>query len=322
MRLSTRVCTMSDESAAGANTQVSNGTVVGQLREGGEGEPESLLKDALRDLRANPVFLVAAAVVVAMTLMAFFPGLFAGWFGHGNPNLCSLSQSGVGPSPGHPFGFTIEGCDYYASVIYGAGPPIEIGLLVTVGDVVLAVILGGLSGYVRGVVDSVVSRLSDVFFGFPFILGALIVLSVIPVRNVFSVALVLVVFGWPTMTRLMRASVFTQSSAEYVLAARALGASNVRILRKHIVPNAIAPVVVYATLAIGGVMVAESTLDFLGVGLQAPAISWGLELGVAQSYLQQYPYLVIFPATFLCVTVLAFILVGDALRDAFDPRLK
>lgn len=282
----------------------------------------TLLTDAWRELRSNVVFLGAATVVVVMIVVALFPGLFSGWFGHGNPTSCNLSQSGIGPVPGHPFGFDIEGCDYYANVIYGAGPPIEIGLLVTIGDVLLALILGSLSGYVRGFTDTLVSRLSDVFFGFPFILGALIVLSVIPVRNIFSVALVLVVFGWPTMTRLMRASVLGQSTAEYVVAARSLGASNYRILRKHILPNAIAPVVVFATLAIGGIMVAESTLDFLGVGLQAPAISWGLELGSAENYLQQYPYLVVFPAVFLCVTVLAFILVGDALRDAFDPKLK
>jgi oligopeptide transport system permease protein len=183
-------------------------------------------------------------------------------------------------------------------------------------------VLGSTMGYVGGLVDTLLGRTADIFFGFPFILGAIIILTVVPERNVLTVSLVLVIFGWPTMTRLMRSTVLGERSKDYVLAARALGASNFRILRKHILPNALAPVVIYATLTTGGVMVAEATLTFLGVGLQAPAISWGLELAAAQNDIQLYPHLLVFPGLFLSVTVLSFVTLGDTLRDALDPRLR
>ena len=172
-----------------------------------------------------------------------------------------------------------------------------------------------------GIVDTVLGRLADVFFGFPFILGALIILTVIPERNVLTVSLVLIVFGWPVMTRLMRSTVLGERNKDYVLAARSLGASNMRILRKHILPNALAPVIVYATLTIGGIMVAEATLTFLGVGLQAPAISWGLELASAQTEIQQYPHLLVFPGLFLSLTVLSFVILGDNAQRRARPEV-
>jgi oligopeptide transport system permease protein len=147
-------------------------------------------------------------------------------------------------------------------------------------------------------------------------------LTVISERTVLTVSAVLIVFSWPAMTRLMRATVLGQAHRDYVLAARGLGLSHRRILGRHILPNALAPVIAYATIAAGGVMVAEATLTFLGVGLQAPAISWGLELAAAQHQFRAYPHLLIFPGLFLSVTVLAFVTLGDVLRDALDPQLR
>ncbi len=137
-----------------------------------------------------------------------------------------------------------------------------------------------------------------------------------------KVSLVLVIFGWPVLARLMRSTVLDQARRVYVSAARSLGASNLRIVRRHILPNALATVIVYATITVGAVMVAEATLTFLGVGLQPPAISWGLELAAAQHQFLQYPHLLLFPGLFLGVTVLGFITLGDTLRDALDPRLR
>jgi oligopeptide transport system permease protein len=282
----------------------------------------SFLADAWAELVHNPLFLVSAGIVVLVLAIVVLPGPFAGLFGHGNPHNCNLLDSNQGPRAGHPFGFDVQGCDLYANVIYGARPTVSIGLLVTGSSLLVAIVLGSAAGYVGGLVDTVLGRTSDIFFGFPFILGAIIILTVISERNVLTVSLVLVIFGWPTMTRLMRSTVLGERSKDYVLAARALGASNFRILRKHILPNALAPVVIYATLTTGGIMVAEATLTFLGVGLQAPAISWGLELASAQDNLQQYPHLLIFPGLFLSVTVLSFVTLGDTLRDALDPRLR
>ena len=282
----------------------------------------SFLADAWSELAHNPLFMVAGTIVVLILAIVIVPAPFAGLFGHGNPHACNLINSNEGPRAGHPFGFDVQGCDLYANVIYGARPTVTIGLLVTGTSLVIAIVLGSSAAYMGGIVDTVLGRLADVFFGFPFILGALIILTVIPERNVLTVSLVLIIFGWPVMTRLMRSTVLGETNKDYVVAARSLGASNMRILRKHILPNALAPVIVYATLTTGGVMVAEATLTFLGVGLQAPAISWGLELASAQTEIQQYPHLLIFPGLFLSLTVLSFVILGDSLRDALDPRLR
>lgn len=287
-----------------------------------EVESATLLTDAWHDLRRNPVFLVAGFVVVVMILLAAFPGLFAGWFGHGDPRVCQLSHSGDGSSAGHPFGFDMQGCDIYANVIYGARASVSIGVLVTAMSFVLALTLGSLAGFYGRIIDTLLSRLTDIFFGFPFILGALVVLTSFDTRSIWTVSLVLALFGWPTMTRLMRSTVLSVKQMDYVTAARGLGASDWRIIRKHIVPNAIAPVIVIATITIGTVIVAEASLTFLGVGLQAPSISWGLQLANAQNNFQTRPHLLVYPSIFLSVTVLSFILLGDVIRDALDPRLR
>jgi oligopeptide transport system permease protein len=285
-------------------------------------ESATLLADAWHDLRRNPVFLIAGFIVVLMIALAAFPGLFAGWFGHGNPRVCPLGRSGDGSSAGHPFGFDMQGCDVYANVIYGARASVSVGVLVTAMSLVLALTLGSLAGYYGRIIDTLLSRLTDIFFGFPFILGALVVLTSFNTRNVWTVSLVLALFGWPTMTRLMRSTVLSVKQMDYVTAARGLGANDWRIIRKHIMPNAIAPVIVIATITVGTVIVAEASLTFLGVGLQAPSISWGLQLANAQNNFQTRPHLLVYPSIFLSVTVLSFILLGDVIRDALDPRLR
>lgn len=286
--------------------------------------PESagLLHDAWRDLKRNPVFVVSALVVLLMLAIAVFPQLFAGLFGHGDPRACDLSWSSHPPMTSHPFGFDVQGCDLYANVIYGARASISVGLLVTASSLTIGVVVGSMAAFYGGIADTLISRLTDVFLGFPFILGALVLLATIPVRNVLTVSLMLALFSWPPLARLMRSTVLSIKDADYVVAARTMGASDVRLLVKHVVPNAIAPVMVIATLGIGGIIVSEAALTFLGVGLQAPAISWGLQLSTAQTYFQRAPHLLVFPSLFLSVTVLAFILLGDAVRDALDPRLR
>jgi len=284
--------------------------------------PASLAGDALRDLRRSPVFLLACAVIVGMVALAVAPALFAGLFGHGDPRACDLSQSNLGSTSGHPFGFDQQGCDLYANVIYGARPSIVIGVATTAGAALVALVLGTLAGYYGGRLDTLIARLTDVFFGLPFLVGAIVILNTFAERTLWTVTLALVALGWMTMTRLVRSSVLAVREQDYVIAARALGASDLRIMRRHVLPNAVAPLIVLATLTVGYVIAAEATLTFLGVGLQLPSISWGLLLSEAQTSFEDHPHLLIFPGAFLSATVLSFIVLGDAVRDALDPRLR
>lgn len=281
-----------------------------------------LARDAWGGLARKPAFIATSVAIVVMLVMAIWPGLFAGWFGHGDPRACDLVRSGDGPTSGHPFGFDKQGCDVYANVIYGARASISVGVLVTGIGLSIAVVLGSVAGYFGRLLDAVISRFTDIFFGFPFILGALVVLTSVPDRNVWTVSAVLALFGWPTLTRVMRSSVLAVRERDYVKAGRALGGGPVHLLRRHILPNSFAPVLVIATINLGGVIVAEAALTFLGIGLQAPAISWGLQLSQAQADFTVSPHLLIFPSIFLSLTVLSFILIGDLVRDAFDPRLN
>lgn len=280
----------------------------------------SLFRDAIAQLSRRPTFWLSGGFILLMIIVAIAPQAFAGWFGHGDPRDCNLTYSSLGPRSGHPFGFDKQGCDIYANVIYGARDSMTIGLLVTALSIIIAIVLGSLSGFYMGAIDAVVSRVADIFFGFPFILGALVLLTSLREHNVWTVSFALALFIWPTLTRLMRASVLSAKQMDYVLSARSLGASDWRLIRKHLLPNAIAPVIVISALTVGGVIAAESTLTFLGVGLQEPAISWGLQLSNAQSDFQTHPHLLIYPGLFLVATVLSFIVLGDALQDVLDPR--
>ena len=279
----------------------------------------SVWRDAWRYLRTNPLFLIGLAIMLVIIAMALFPALFARGI---NPTDCDLSLSRQTPSAAHWFGMDLQGCDYYANVIYGARNSVMIGLLSVIGVLIIGVLVGALAGYFGGWADSVLARITDVFFGIPLFLGALILLTVTANRSVWTVSLALVVFGWMTAMRLVRSSVVSIRESDYVLAAQALGASSGRILVRHILPNAVAPVFVYATIAVGTFISAEAALTYLGIGLQAPEISWGLQINVAQSLIGSSPHLLLFPALFLLMTVLGFILLGDALREALDPKRR
>jgi oligopeptide transport system permease protein len=285
---------------------------------GGASVEASLWGDAWRQLRRKPMFVISALLIMLFMTMAAFPGLFTDV----SPHACSLSRSLERPSADAWFGYDVQGCDYYARTIYGARASIVVGVTVTAIATLVAVVLGSLAGYYRGWLDAVIARITDVVFALPTLLGGIVILSVLPSRGIPQVTLVISLLGWPTMLRLMRSTVLSVSQVEYVQSARALGAGDLRIIARHVLPNAITPVMVYATIYVGIIIVAEATLTFLGVGLQLPAISWGLAISSAQSRLLQAPHLLFFPGLFLSVTVFAFILMGDALRDALDPKLR
>ena len=279
----------------------------------------SLWGDAWRDLRRRPLFVIPAIMVVILIVMAVFPELLARG---ADPRDCRLEDSLMRPSAEHWFGTDLQGCDYYARTIYGARASITIGIFVTVSATLIAIIGGAAAGYYAGAVDSVIARLTDIWFVIPTILGGIVILSIVDEKGILQVSLVLIVLGWPTMLRLVRSSVIAAKSNDYVDAARAMGASTWRIITRHLLPNSLAPVIVYATILVGVVIAAEAALSFLNVGLQLPAISWGLMISIAQQRIITAPHLLLFPGLVLSITVFSFILMGDALRDSLDPKLR
>jgi ABC-type dipeptide/oligopeptide/nickel transport system permease subunit len=287
----------------------------------------SLWSDAWIALKRNPLFWIGTVLGVFFVLMAIFPQLFARG---ADPRDCDLANSKQLPSATHWFGFDQQGCDYLANVAYGARSSLIIGVLAVLVVLLLGVVVGAIAGFYGGLTDGFLSRVVDIFYALPLILGALVLLRVgpstdLPIissRGPGAVALALAAFGWMTAMRLVRSQVIAVKSSDYVAAARAMGASNRRILLRHILPNAVAPVLVYATITVGVLIAAEATLTFLGVGLQRPAISWGLQIDAGQSLLRSAPHLVLFPSIILTLTVMAFIMLGDAMRDALDPRQR
>ncbi|WP_079131702.1 ABC transporter permease [Streptomyces nanshensis] len=302
-------------SAPGPGTEPGTGPGPGPA-----GRSRSLWSDAWYDLRRNPVFIVSALLILFLVLISVWPGMIAGR----NPLSCSLDKSLDPAAPGHWFGFDTQGCDVYTRVVYGARTSVTVGVCATLGVAAAGSVLGGLAGFFGGWWDALISRLTDVFFGIPIMLGGLVFLSMTGSRSVWTVVAFIVLLGWPQIARIARGAVIAAKQNDYVLAARALGAGNVRMLVRHILPNAIAPVIVTATIALGTYIALEATLSYLGVGLQPPTVSWGADISDASQGMQfrNAPHILLYPAAALSLTVLAFIMLGDAVRDALDPKLR
>ncbi|WP_329022982.1 ABC transporter permease [Streptomyces sp. NBC_00690] len=290
----------------------------GPLGTGPTGKPRSLWSDAWRDLRRNPVFILSGLFIIFLVIISIWPSLIAS----GNPLQCDLAKAQEGSQPGYPFGFNGQGCDVYTRVVYGARTSVTVGVCATLGVALLGSVLGGLAGFFGGGWDGILSRLTDIFFGIPVILGGLVLLSVVSSTTVWPVVGFMVLLGWPQISRIARGSVITAKQNDYVQAARALGASNSRLLLRHIAPNAVAPVIVVATIALGTFISLEATLSYLGAGLKPPTVSWGIDISSASPYIRNAPHMLLWPAGALAITVLAFIMLGDAVRDALDPKLR
>ncbi|MFC9943776.1 ABC transporter permease [Streptomyces pratensis] len=288
------------------------------------GKPRSLWSDAWHDLRRSPLFVVSAVLIFFLLVMAIFPGLFTG----ADPRYADLANHYLQkPKWGNFFqedwfGYDIQGRSIYARVVYGARASIMVAVVVTALVTILGTVVGMLAGYFGGWIDTLLSRVTDIFFGVPFILGAMVVLTSFEERKIWVVILALAFLGWTQIARVARGSVLTIKQADYVMAAKALGASTSRILLRHILPNAIAPVIVVATIALGGYISAEATLSFLGIGLAEPTVSWGVDISSGQEQLRNAAFVLIIPSVMVSITVLAFIMLGDAVRNALDPKLR
>ncbi|MFT4165410.1 MAG: ABC transporter permease [Microlunatus sp.] len=287
----------------------------------------SLLSDAWVELRHNPIFWVSAVLIVFFLTMAIFPQLFTST----DPTYADLARAREKPSSAAWFGMDSQGYDVYARTIYGARASIMVGLLSSIFVLVVGLIMGVIAGFASGWLDAVLSRLGEIFIAIPLLLGGILLLTVFPNKAgdpylliVGKIVFVISLLSWPRVMRIMRSSVLQVKPAEYVQAARALGATPWRVIRSHIIPNAMAPVIVVATIDLGAYISIEATLSFLGIGLQPPAISWGLAISQASGLgaVRNAPHMLIFPSIALSLTVLSFILLGDAVRDALDPKLR
>ncbi|WP_020387303.1 ABC transporter permease [Kribbella catacumbae] len=272
--------------------------------------------ELLRALLRKPQFVVCVLLVFAFFLMAAVPRIFTSV----DPRYCELGKSQHGREPGHPFGFDIQGCDYFANVIYGARPSVLVSVVASLGGFAIAAILGLLAGYFPGFVDNLISRTADVLFSLPGLIALIVVLNSVPNRSIWIIVGVILLTSWPLGMRLMRSTVFSVRNREFVLAARSIGVPPLRILRKHVFPNAMAPLLATTTLGVGGLVGLEAILTFLGVGLQPPSISWGSQFGVAASF-RNTPHLFIWPALFISTMTISFMIIGDSIRDALDPKL-
>jgi oligopeptide transport system permease protein len=271
-----------------------------------------------RGLRRRPKFLISAALIAFVVVVAVFPSLFTG----ADPGYANPDQSLLGPSAAHWFGTDLQGHDIYARTIYGARASITVGLGATLLVFVIGGTLGGLAGFYGGWIDAVVSRIADVFFGIPLLLAAIVLMQVMHHRTVWTVIAILALFGWPQIARIARGAVLAVRGSDYVLAAKALGLSRFGTLTRHVVPNAIGPVIAMSTIALGLFIVTEATLSYLGVGLPPSVVSWGGDINVDQIRLRAGSPILFYPAGALAMTVLAFMVMGDVLRDALDPASR
>jgi oligopeptide transport system permease protein len=320
---------MSDPTAAASGAAITETAgdyvIAAEHASGDPGKPRSLFSDAWHELRHRALFWVSAAIILLVLVMAAVPSLFTSV----DPTYGELGRRFQGPSASAWFGYDSQGYDIFARVIYGARATIVVGVLATAGVVLLGGTLGIIAGYYGGWVDALVSRVADIFFGIPFVLGAIVILTTLnsggspsPALIVAQVVASIAALSWPVSLRIMRSAAITAKQQDYVKAARALGASPRRVILRHLLPNCLAPVLVYATIALGAFIGVEATLSFLGVGLRQPVVSWGVMINSAKDYIRNAPHAMLFPAGFLTVTVLAFVMLGDAVRDALDPKLR
>ncbi len=291
----------------------------------GVGAPRSLTSEAFRELRHNWLFWASLALIVVFVLMAAVPHLFT----QTDPNRAILKLGNTPPSSDQWFGRDTQGYDVYARTIYGARASILVGVLATAATSFIGAFIGTLAAWYGGVTDAVVMRITDIFFAIPFLLGGILFMTTFPneVNSSFfavvgKVVLALSILGWPSIARLMRGSVLQVKPNDYITAARALGAGPWRIIRSHVIPNAMAPVIVVAMINLGAYISAEASLSFLGIGLVSPAISWGVAISDSLVWIRVAPWSLLFPSLFLSLAVLAFIMLGDAVRDAFDPKTR
>ncbi len=281
-------------------------------------------REAWRRLRKNKMAMAGLWVTIILILIAIFAPFIAPYSPYYSPVMeegkIELSMQGM--SWAHPFGTDKLGRDIFSRVIYGTRISLMVGLIAQGISLLIGIALGALAGYYGGWVDDIISYLINVFLAFPYLLFCIAILAVFKDPGVEKVFIAIGLISWPGLARIVRGQIMSLKEEEYVEAARSLGANDFRIIFKHLIPNCLAPIIVTITLGVAGAILAEAGLSFLGLGAQPPEPSWGLMLSTGKGYLRSHPRMMLFPGMAIMITVLAFNLFGDGLRDALDPKMK
>jgi ABC-type dipeptide/oligopeptide/nickel transport system permease subunit len=277
---------------------------------------------ALDRLRRNPAAVVSGSLIISMILAALLAPVLAPYSYDTVDRTAILS----GPSGRHVLGADHQGQDILSRLLFGAGVSLAVGLVVEALEVAIGLTLGLAAGYRGGRWDTALMRVTDAMFAFPDLLFAILLVGILRPSGAFAsfmtVFIALALVNWPGMARLVRGQAMAVRAKEFVEAARAAGVDDWGIVRRHIVPNILSPIVVAATVDIANVVLAEATLSFLGIGIQPPYPSWGRMIRDGLDYLRSAPMLVVYPSLALGTLVLSLNFMGDALRDALDPRLR
>lgn len=271
---------------------------------------------AWRRFRANRIAVGGLVVILLLALMAIFAPLLAPY----DPiDEIFRGMRGGSPTLAHPFGYDHLGRDLLSRVIFGTRVALLVGLLATGIAVTLGVVIGAVAGYLGSWEDTLISRVIDTLMAFP-IIALLVVLAAVLGPSLVTTVVVIGMTGWARFARVVRADIMSLKATDFVTAARAVGVRDWRIIWRHLLPNVMGPIIVLATLGIGGIIILESALSFLGLGIRPPNPSWGGTLSDGRAFILRYPHIAFFPGLMIVITVLAFNFLGDGLRDALDPR--
>jgi len=268
-------------------------------------------------VKRNPLALTGVIVIIILFILSFISPYICK-YGYADINMKAKFMT---PCADHPFGCDELGRDTLSRILYGAKYTMSIGIFSTAISQSLGIIIGSIAGYFGGKVDNLIMRILDVVQAFPGILLA-ITISAILGAGYSKVIIAMGISGIAGAARMMRANILSVRNSEYIEAAKSMDCSTFRIITKHIIPNAISPMIVSIAMGIGSSGLAASALSFLGFGVQPPTPEWGGMLSSARAYIRDYPHLAIFPGIFIMITVLAYNLLGDCIRDAMDPKLK
>ena len=272
-----------------------------------------------RRLKKNKTAVAALIFICILVILAIFADVIADYKTVVIKN--NVSQRLQPPSKEHWFGTDGYGRDVFARIVHGARTSLQIGIITTLMSVAGGVIVGSVSGYYGGIVDSIIMRICDVFMSIPAMLLAMATVAALG-QGLFNLMIALTIASVPGFARIMRSQILTIRESEYVEAARASGQSDAAIIFQHIIPNAIGPLIVQATLTVASAILSAAGLSYVGLGVEPPQPERGALLSEAREYMRQKTYLLLFPGAFIILTALSFNLFGDGLRDAMDPRLR